>query len=95
MCKLPVWYDSPILLRNGHTLYKRINPAREISTYFCAEKSLCGDYEVEPGEACDGGLEGMFGLVDCCDSNCQLRAQANCRYIYTFIQCHVLVVVVW
>jgi hypothetical protein len=57
---------------------------------FCPEEeSLCGDYLVEPGEDCDGGLEGMFGLEKCCDSNCKLRAPAMCRYFRTCTStCH-------
>ncbi|XP_061189313.1 ADAM 17-like protease [Saccostrea echinata] len=39
--------------------------------------TLCGNGRIDPGEECDGGYLGKFGLDDCCLQDCTLNAVKN------------------
>nr|XP_022328505.1 ADAM 17-like protease isoform X1 [Crassostrea virginica]XP_022328507.1 ADAM 17-like protease isoform X3 [Crassostrea virginica] len=39
-----------------------------------ATESLCGNGRIDPGEACDGGYLGKFGLDECCNKDCTLNS---------------------
>ena len=45
--------------------------------------SLCGNFAVEGEEECDGGFVGMFNDNSCCNTNCKLVEEADCRYVCT------------
>lgn len=45
--------------------------------------SWCGNYRIDDGEACDAGYEGKKNNDPCCDSSCQLKPPAHCRWEQT------------
>jgi disintegrin and metalloproteinase domain-containing protein 17 len=50
---------------------------------FVEEKpSYCGNSRIELGEECDAGPDTRTGNDPCCDINCKLRSNAQCRQIY-------------
>ncbi len=46
---------------------------------FMAPRPVCGDYQVDVDEECDVGVGGGDA---CCDSDCRLRLNALCRYVW-------------
>ena len=45
------------------------------------EPVTCGNYVVDEMEKCDAGFAGRLGSDPCCDSSCQLRTGADCRWV--------------
>ena len=41
--------------------------------------SLCGNYQVDEGEQCDGGRMTLDGRDPCCTEQCQLKDSSECR----------------
>lgn len=47
--------------------------------YIAQLVSLCGNYELDEGEECDGGRLTVNGDDPCCNESCSLRSEAKCR----------------
>ena len=54
--------------------------AHFLSLFSADVMQQCGNYEVEEGEECDAGFLGMIDADDCCNPNCTLKPEKECRY---------------
>lgn len=47
-----------------------------------AKRSQCGNMDLEAGEQCDSFLIGAKPIDQCCDTNCRLVGDAQCRCLF-------------
>ena len=56
-----------------------VSPVVSFPSISARSSSLCGNYQLDEGEQCDGGRTTLDGRDPCCTEECQLKAGSVCR----------------